>query len=102
MCKGGFQHKLRFMDIHICALLCVKVLHLHTSGDKINLRNTKKYKTSISWKVVKSENTFLELSSNNLFSINVAPSKDGGTYRRELNERESKMHNLIIECEKEK
>jgi len=51
---------------------------------------------------VKSENTSLEFSSNNLCSINSALSKDGGTYRRELYERESKMHNLRIECEKER
>jgi hypothetical protein len=51
---------------------------------------------------VKSENTFLEFSSNNLCLIIVAPSKDGRTCRRELNERESKMQNLRIECEKER
>jgi hypothetical protein len=46
------------------------------------------------WKVVKNENTSSEFFSNNLCLINSAPSKDGGTYKRELNERESKMHNL--------
>jgi hypothetical protein len=50
---------------------------------------------------VKSENTFLEFYSNNLCSINLAPSKDGGTHKRKLNERETKMHNLKTKCEKE-
>jgi hypothetical protein len=34
------------------------------------------------------------MNTNNLCSINSTPSKDGATYRRELNERESEMHNL--------
>ncbi len=38
--SNGFRHILRFMDIHIFILLWVKVLHLQTSGDKINLKNT--------------------------------------------------------------
>ncbi len=40
--RGGFQHILNFMDIHISILLWIKPLHLQTSGDKINLKNTKK------------------------------------------------------------
>jgi hypothetical protein len=39
---------------------------------------------------------------NPLPTINSTPSKDGGTCRREWNEKESKMHNLIIECEIER
>jgi hypothetical protein len=51
---------------------------------------------------VNSENTSSKFSSNSLCSIISTPSIDGGTYRKELNERKNKMHNLIIECEKEK
>jgi len=42
---------------------------------------------------VKSENTSSESFPNNLGSTNLTPSKDGGTCRRELIERERKMHN---------
>jgi hypothetical protein len=52
-------------------------------------------------KSCESENTSSKLSSSSLCSINSTPPKDGGTYKRKLNERKSKMHNLIIECEKE-
>jgi hypothetical protein len=51
---------------------------------------------------VKSENTSSESFSSSLCSTNLAPSKDGGTYRRELIERLKKMHNLKIECEEER
>jgi hypothetical protein len=46
---------------------------------------------------VKSDNT-----SSKSFSNNLAPSKDSGTCRKELIEKERKMHNLKIECEEER
>jgi hypothetical protein len=42
------------------------------------------------------------MNTNRLCSINSAPSKDGGTCRRKLNERKNEMHNLRTKCEKEK
>jgi hypothetical protein len=50
---------------------------------------------------MKIENTSSNYFFNSLYSINSTPSKDGGTYRRELNERKNKMHNLKT-CEKER
>jgi hypothetical protein len=47
-------------------------------------------------------NTFAKSFSNNLGLINLAPSKDGGTCKRELIGKEKKMHNLITKCEKER
>jgi hypothetical protein len=51
---------------------------------------------------VKSENISSEFSSSSICSINIVPSKDGGTCRKELNERESKMHKLRTKSEKER
>jgi hypothetical protein len=51
---------------------------------------------------VNSENTFTKFSFNNLCSINSTLSTNGGTCRKILNEGNNKIHNLIIECEKEK
>jgi hypothetical protein len=51
---------------------------------------------------VKNENISSKFSSNSICLINSALSKDGGTCRRELNERENKMHKLRTKCEKER
>jgi hypothetical protein len=52
-CKGGFHRILKFMDIHISNWLWIKALYLSTSGQKINLNNTKKLQNNNimkSWK----------------------------------------------------
>jgi hypothetical protein len=51
---------------------------------------------------VKNENISSEFSSSSICSLNTIPSKDGGSCRKELNERESKMHKLRTKFEKEK
>jgi hypothetical protein len=48
------------------------------------------------------ENKSLNFSSNNLCSMNSSPSTNGATYKKELNEHKSKMHNLRTKCEKVK
>jgi hypothetical protein len=51
---------------------------------------------------VKNENASSKSFSNNLCSTNSAPSKDGGTHRKELIERKRKMHKLRTKCEEER
>jgi hypothetical protein len=46
------------------------------------------------------EDTSSKFSSSNFCSINLAPSKDGGTCMRKLNEKKRKMHNLKTKCGK--
>jgi hypothetical protein len=102
LCRGGLRHQLWLRDIHIYTWLWIKGSHIQKSGDKINLRNTKNFKTWTLWRVMKNENTSLKSFSNSLCSTNSTPSKDGGTCRRELIERKWKMHNLRTKCEKQK